>query len=125
MAARLANVAGMSGTRSGSVFEESTEAALLPSLIRLSANLYGAAFRLMKLVPARYILRRAVERGELGPDTLIVETTSGTFGLALAMQARLLNRRLVLVSDPVIDARMRRRLADLDAHVEICPEPAE
>ncbi|MBT2400077.1 pyridoxal-phosphate dependent enzyme [Streptomyces sp. ISL-100] len=101
-----------------------TEAQMMPRLIRLGPNLYGAAFTLMKLLPATYILQRADERGELGPGTVIVETTSGTFGLALAMQAALLKRELILVSDPAIDANLYRRLTDLGAKVEICPEPA-
>ncbi|MEU3571756.1 pyridoxal-phosphate dependent enzyme [Kitasatospora sp. NPDC036755] len=105
-------------------FHEITEASLRPKLVRIEGNLYGAVFTLMKLVPARYILRRALERGDLAPETVITETTSGTFGLALAMQAALLNRRLVLVSDPVIDANLHRRLTDLGAAVEIVKEPA-
>jgi len=105
-------------------FAEITEARLLPQIVRLDANLYGAVFTLMKLVPARYILRKAAQRGQLGPGTLIAETTSGTFGLALAMQAALMRRRLILVSDPVIDANLRRRLADLGAEVVICGRPA-
>ena len=34
------------------------EATELPRLIRLTDNLYGAAFSLMKLLPARYIMTR-------------------------------------------------------------------
>ncbi|MGW9250403.1 pyridoxal-phosphate dependent enzyme [Streptomyces badius] len=106
-------------------FDDITDAQLLPRVIHLGGNLYGAVFTLMKLVPARHILRTAVNSGQIGPRTLIVETTSGTFGLALAMQAALLDRDLVLVSDPVIDAALHRRLTDLGARVDICPEPAE
>ncbi|WP_175647254.1 pyridoxal-phosphate dependent enzyme [Streptomyces cyaneochromogenes] len=100
------------------------EAQMLPRLVRLGPNLYGAVFTLMKLVPAEYILRRAIERGELEDDAVIVETTSGTFGLALAMQAALMERELILVSDPAIDDNMHRRLADLGAKVEMCTVPA-
>ncbi|MFC3965636.1 pyridoxal-phosphate dependent enzyme [Nocardia jiangsuensis] len=105
--------------RANHAFEEIVEATVRPHVVRLSDNLYGAVFTLMKMVPARHILRNAMQRGELGPETLIVETTSGTFGLALAMQAALLGRRLVLVSDPVIDENLARRLTDLGAEVEI------
>jgi cysteine synthase len=104
--------------------EEATAAYQLPRLVRLGRNLYAACFTLMKMVPARYILRRAAEQGLLDADTLIVETTSGTFGLALAMQAVHMNRRLVLVSDPVIDERLYRRLTDLGAVVERVPAEA-
>lgn len=101
-----------------------TEATMMPRLIRLGPNLYGAVFTLMKLLPARYILQCADQRGELADDTVIVETTSGTFGLALAMETALMERELILVSDPAIDANLYRRLTDLGARVEICQEPA-
>jgi cysteine synthase A len=103
---------------------EAAEAYQLPRLVRLDHNLYAACFTLMKLIPARYILRRAMESGRLDPDTVIVETTSGTFGLALAMQGVHLDRRVVLVSDPVIDERFARRLTHLGAHVERVPVEA-
>ncbi|WP_406207891.1 pyridoxal-phosphate dependent enzyme [Kitasatospora sp. NBC_01560] len=106
------------------LYRESTEAILLPRIIRLGGNLYGAAFTLMKLVPARHILRKAERDGLIGPRTTVVETTSGTFGLALALQTALMRRPLVLVSDPVIDDNLRRRLADLGARLDICAEPA-
>lgn len=109
---------------SARTYQSIAEAQLLPRLIRLGPNLYGAAFTLMKLLPATYILQRADERAELGPDTVVVETTSGTFGLALAMQTALSRRRLILVSDPAIDIHLHRRLAALGTRVEICPEPA-
>jgi cysteine synthase len=101
--------------------EDATEAYQLPRLIRLAPNLYAASFTLMKLIPARYILRKAAADGKLEPGTVIVETTSGTFGLALAMQAVQMSRQLMLVSDPVIDDRLYRRLADLGAVVERVP----
>ncbi|MFE2358454.1 cysteine synthase family protein [Streptomyces parvulus] len=101
-----------------------TEATMMPRLVRLGPNLYGAVFSLMKLLPARYILKRAHSRGELDAGTVIVETTSGTFGLALAMQSALMERELILVSDPAIDANLYRRLTDLGATIEICQEPA-
>lgn len=103
---------------------EATEAYQIPKLVRLAPNLYGVAFTLMKMIPARHILRKAEHAGELGPDTVIVETTSGTFGLALAMQAVSMDRRLVLVSDPVIDERLYRRLTDLGAVVDRVPATA-
>ncbi len=104
--------------------QEATEAYQLPKLVRLAPNLYGACFTLMKMIPARFILRKAEQDGALERGTVIVETTSGTFGLALAMQAVHLDRRLILVSDPVIDERLYRRLTDLGAVVERVPATA-
>ena len=65
------------------------DAIALPRIVWLRPNLIGLAFPLMKLLPARFIIRKALEVGELRPGGLIAETTSGTFGLALAMVARL------------------------------------
>jgi cysteine synthase A len=106
------------------VSTEATEALQLPRLVRLTPNLCAASFVLMKMIPARYILRRAMADGRLAPETVIVETTSGTFGLALAMQGVHLDRRVILVSDPVIDERLYRRLTDLGAQVDRVPAEA-
>ncbi len=101
-----------------------TGALELPRIVHLGPNLFGAAFSLMKLLPARHILDRAHEDGLLEPGTVVIESTSGTFGLALAMECRLRGRPLVLVSDPAVDPRLRRRLRDLGAAVDIVAEPA-
>lgn len=105
-------------------YDEVTEAYAMPRLVRLAPNLYGACFTLMKMVPARHILLRAAAAGALEPGTVIVETTSGTFGLALAMLGVGLRRQVVLVSDPVIDERLSRRLTDLGATVDRVPADA-
>ena len=97
---------------------------LLPCLAQLGPHLWGASFRLMKLLPAHHIIGQAIRDGQLGPDTMIVESTSGTFGLALAMTAALTRRRLTLVSDPAMDQRLCRRVTDLGATVDICQSPS-
>ncbi len=98
------------------------DAIALPRVVWLRPNLIGLAFNLMKLLPARFIVRKALEEGELAPGGLIAETTSGTFGLALAMVARLRGHPLTLVSDPAIDPPLQRRLEDLGATVHIVRE---
>lgn len=100
------------------------EAMMLPRVIRLEKNLYAAAFSLMKLLPACFMLDRARDAGLLQPDTVVIETTSGTFGLALAILCNLRGYQLILVSDPAIDAALQRRLEDLSAQVEIVRKPA-
>jgi cysteine synthase len=110
-----------------SVSEQDTNAVtadLLPHLVPLGPNLWGASFKLMKMLPAHHIVTSAVRTGEIGPDTMIVESTSGTFGLALAMTAALIGRRLTLVTDPAMDERLCRRVSDLGATVEMCPTPS-
>ena len=99
------------------------DAIALPRIVWLRPNLLGLVFPLMKLLPARFIVRKALDEGELRPGGLIAETTSGTFGLALGMVARLNGHPLTLVSDPAIEPPLRRRLEDLGATVHIVREP--
>jgi cysteine synthase len=91
----------------------------LPRLVQLAPNLWAACFVLMKLLPARHILDCAEAEGRLDPDTHIIETSSGTFGLALAMIAATRKMRFTLVSDPIIDGTLRRRLLALGVSVEV------
>ena len=99
------------------------DALVLPRLVWLRPNLVGLVFTLSKLLPARYIVRRAREEGELRPGGVIAETSSGTFGLSLAMVARLHGHPLELVSDPSIEPPLRRRLEELGATVHILRDP--
>ena len=102
-----------------------TDAIELPNIIQLGENLHAAAFSLMKLLPARFILDRAQHARLIEPGSIIIETTSGTFGMALAMLCALRNYRLILISDPAIDDALKRRLEYLLTRVEIVTQPAE
>src|SRR5437868_9121462 len=64
------------------ISKQGSDALKTPRLVRLAPNFHVAVFSTMKLYPASFIIRQAEARGDLGPDTLVVETTSGTFGLA-------------------------------------------
>ncbi|WP_414941209.1 cysteine synthase family protein [Amycolatopsis sp. cmx-11-51] len=100
------------------------EATELPRLVRLRANLYAAVFGVMKLLPARFMIDRAEDRGLLTPDTTVIETSSGTFGLGLAMVCGMRGYRVVIVGDPAIDANLQRRMRGLGAEVEIVDTPS-
>lgn len=100
----------------GPVPEEIPE---LPRLVALEGRLVGAAFELMKLLPARVMLEAAQRAGRLGPRTRVIETTSGTLGLGLAIVCRRRGQPLTLVGDPVIGPEFERRLRDLGAAVVI------
>jgi cysteine synthase len=96
----------------------------LPRIIQLANNLFAASFFLMKLLPARFILDQAREAGKIRTGSIIIETTSGTFGLALATLCAERGYNLILVSDPAVDEQLKRRLQDLGARVEIVDQPA-
>jgi cysteine synthase A len=96
-----------------------------PRLAPLAPNLVAAAFPLMKLMPARYMVDRAEASGELAAGGHIVETTSGTFGLAIAMLACVRGYRLTLLTaSSLIDPKLRHRLERLGATVVAIDDPA-
>lgn len=105
-------------------YRTASEAYELPRIIQLGDNLYAASFALMKLMPAKFILDCAQRDGLLREGVVVIETTSGTFGLGLAMLCAERSLPLILVSDSAIEPPLKRRLEDLGARVEIVPEPA-
>jgi cysteine synthase A len=100
------------------------EEALMPRLLRAQENLLLAQFDIMKLIPANYILTQALSRGALQPGGTVVEISSGTFALALAIVAKAhgLNLKIVTIS---IDACLEWRLRSLGAEVHIVRDPDE
>ncbi|MBF0701737.1 pyridoxal-phosphate dependent enzyme [Ligilactobacillus murinus] len=91
----------------------------MPKLDKLHNNFYGASFELMKLLPARFILEQAMKKRQLKKGDKIVETSSGTFALALAMISNVEGFELTIVSDPAIDRKLKMRLERLGTKVVI------
>jgi len=52
--------------------------------------------------PAFWILKRAIERGQIGPNTTIIESSSGNFACALASFCRILGLNFIPVVDPFV-----------------------
>lgn len=100
------------------------EAVLYPKIFQIKENLYAASFFLMKLLPAKFILDNARREGRIRPGNTVAETTSGTFGLALAMLCNHYGYKCILVSDPVLDPLLKNRIESLGAVVDIVKEPA-
>jgi cysteine synthase A len=105
-------------------FEADIEAAIKPDLVSLDDDTTAAVFGLMKLVPAEYILRRAAAEGLIEAGSVVIESTSGGFGHGLAVVARERDYRFIMVSDPVVDAKLQARLEYFGASVDIVSEPA-
>jgi cysteine synthase A len=87
------------------------------------AKLEGANPGGLKDRPALHIIDRARARGELDPGAMIVESTSGTFGLGLALAALAYGHPLTVVSDPGMEAIVHRLLTAYGARVVTVPEP--
>ncbi len=106
------------------VHAQATEILKWPHLIQLRQNFYVAAFSTMKLIPASYMLQKAIDRDLIHRKTTIVETTSGTFGLALAMVCAERGLKLMLVGDSAIDQTLASRIKGLGAGLTVVEKPA-
>jgi cysteine synthase len=73
--------------------------------------------------PALYIVERARERGDLAPGAMIVESTSGTFGLGLALAGIVFGHPVTVVTDPGMEAMVQRLLASYGARIEMADVP--
>jgi cysteine synthase len=88
-----------------------------PSLVQLQENLFALQFDLMKIVPARFILETAVRTGALQRGGLVIESSSGTFALGLAIVCANLGLRLSLVTGQ-LEESVEWRLRHLGASIE-------
>src|SRR6266511_2812229 len=71
--------------------------------------------------PAFWILKRAAERGEIGEETTVVESSSGNFASALATYTRMVGLKFIPVIDPNISGAYEsflRRSCDRVVKVE-------
>ncbi|MFC9894571.1 PLP-dependent cysteine synthase family protein [Nocardia sp. NPDC127579] len=79
----------------------------------------------MKDRPALHMVRRAAARGELAPGARIVESTSGTLGLGLALAGLVYRHPVTVVTDPGLEPIVARMLAAYGAEVDLVAEPHE
>ncbi|MFJ5228590.1 PLP-dependent cysteine synthase family protein [Kitasatospora sp. NPDC088391] len=73
--------------------------------------------------PALHTVRAARERGELRPGARIVESTSGTFGLGLALAGVTYGHPVTVVTDPGIEPLMTGLLTAYGAEVVVVDAP--
>ena len=70
---------------------------------------------------ARYILLAAQRRGELKPDDVIVEATSGNTGIAMAMVGRELGHRVIIYMPEHLSEERRNYIRAFGAEVRSTP----
>ncbi len=77
----------------------------------------------MKDRPAMHMVERGRARGDLQPGSRIVESTSGTLGLGLALAGTVYGHPVTLVTDPGLEAIISRMLTAYGADVDVVTEP--
>lgn len=96
---------------------------LVPSPCGFWAKLEGSNPGGIKDRPALHMVAAARSRGDLVPGAPIVESTSGTLGLGLALAGITFGHPVVLVTDPGLEPLMVHQLRALGAEVVIAAEP--
>ena len=104
-------------------------------LIRLSRVIPGLPFTLYGKIeglnpggsakdrPAAQMLRGAIARGEIGPRTTVVESSSGNMAIGLAQACACLGLRLTCVVDAKVTAQHRKLLAAYGAAIDVVSAP--
>jgi len=68
--------------------------------------------------PAKQMLETAIDRGDVGPDTTIIESSSGNMGIGLAQACRYHGLRLICVVDPHAQAQNVAIMKALGAEID-------
>lgn len=104
-------------------------------LIRLSQVFKNESFRLyakLELLnpagstkdrPAMLIIKEGLETGRIGPQTIIIESSSGNMGIGLAQVCCYLNLRFICVVDPKVTSQNIRLLKAYGAEIDFVSEP--
>ncbi|MGW1893467.1 PLP-dependent cysteine synthase family protein [Streptomyces sp. NPDC002004] len=87
------------------------------------AKLEGANPGGIKDRSALHMVAAARRRGDLVPGAPVVESTSGTLGLGLALAGITYGHPVTLVTDPGTEPLMVHQLRALGAHVDVVTEP--
>ncbi|BBX26922.1 putative pyridoxal phosphate-dependent protein CysK2 [Mycolicibacterium chitae] len=77
----------------------------------------------MKDRPALYMVERGRAREELRPGARIIESTSGTLGLGLALAGTVYGHPVTLVTDPGLEPIIARMLTAFGAQVDVVSSP--
>jgi cysteine synthase A len=72
---------------------------------------------------ALHMVAAARQRGRLRPGARIVESSSGTFALGLALAGAVYGHPVTIVADPGLETSMRRMLASYGATVDLVTDP--
>ena len=104
-------------------------------LVRLSRVIPDARFKLYAKLeglnpggstkdrPAFSIIRHAIDTGEIQPDTVVIESSSGNMGIGLAQACMYYGLRFICVVDPKTTMQNIRLLKAYGAQVDMVQEP--
>lgn len=101
------------------IYNKVSDRMVKPDIFQLTSNVYAAKFEILKIVPAKYIIERALADNRINENTHIVETSSGTFALGLGIVCAENKLPFTIFGDDIIDDNLKRRLESLGGVVEL------
>ena len=104
--------------------EVSTDNIIMPKLRKLDHNLYALVFSIMKLLPAKNIIEKALQRNDIQNGYTVLATSSGTFALGVALICHDLDIPFNIYGDPAIDNHLLEVLEGLGGNIHLCTNPA-
>ncbi len=73
--------------------------------------------------PAVEVIRQGIASGEIGPGTVVIESSSGNMGVGLAQVCRYHGLRFICVVDPRVAAANVRLMKAYGTEVDLVPDP--
>lgn len=96
-----------------------------PALVELEPGWYVLRFEIMKAMSALGMLEDLLRRGEVRPGDTVVDSSSGTYALALAMACHRYGVHCHIVASTSVDESIAMQLGLLGAVVETMPASAD
>lgn len=107
------------------IYDSVSEAYKKPKLIRIRENLFVLSFQVMKLLPAIYMLKKAMKEQSINERSVVVETSSGSFAYGIALACTELKLKFKIVSDNQMDLLLKGQLLNQSGEVLIVEKPSE
>ncbi len=101
------------------IYDHYIDSEIMPKIIKLKNNMHVIAFSTMKTLPAYFILQEAIKKGLVNQNTIIIESSSGSFAFGLAIACNKLKLKLHIVSDDLMDSGLLTKLQYLGVVVHI------
>nr|WP_315605175.1 2,3-diaminopropionate biosynthesis protein SbnA [Paenibacillus aurantius] len=104
-------------------------------MIRLNRLFEGAPFQVYAKVegmnpggsakdrPALFMLREAIRRGEVTPETVVIESSSGNLAISLAQLCGYLGLRFICVVDPRTTEQHKQIIRSYRGEIDLVSEP--
>lgn len=73
--------------------------------------------------PALKMIKQAMEKGEIGPNTVVIESSSGNLGIGLAQVCQYFGLRFICVVDPKTTKQNLNIIKVYGAEIEMISEP--